>query len=114
MSRGDLAARLAPFVIDRAKYPLIVVGIRGYYRDLLLLSQGAPEALLWNGDRMSALRTAAEQYTPEELLSAMDAVDRCRQFLDRNVSPQLALETLFLELLQPTSHVTATAGPFTR
>lgn len=35
MSREDLAAKLAPFVIDRVKYPLIVVGIRGYYRDTM-------------------------------------------------------------------------------
>jgi len=38
MSREDLEAKLAPFAIDRAKYPLIVVGIRGYYRDTM----GAP------------------------------------------------------------------------
>lgn len=38
MSREDLAAKLAPFAIDRAKYPLIVAGIRGYYRDTM----GAP------------------------------------------------------------------------
>ena len=88
--------------------------IRGYYRDLLLMSQGAPEALLWNGDRLTALRSAVEQYTPGELVAAMDAVDRCQQFLERNVAPQLALETLFIELLQPDSPITATTGASTR
>src|SRR5205823_4053382 len=33
-------------------YMRLIEQIRGYYRDLLLLSQGAPEALLWNGDRL--------------------------------------------------------------
>src|SRR5262249_14195571 len=82
--------------------------IRGYYRDLLLLSSGAPEALLWNGDRLAGLQSAVEQYTPGELLAVLQAVDRCQQFLERNVAPQLALETLFLELLQPDSPLTAT------
>ena len=37
-TKEELAAMLAPFNIDRAKHPLIVVGIRGYYRDTM----GAP------------------------------------------------------------------------
>lgn len=88
--------------------------IRGYYRDLLLLSQGAPESLLWNGDRLAGLRSAAEQYTPAELLAMLQAVDRCQQFLERNVAPQLALETLFLELLQPEASATATGSGVSR
>lgn len=35
LSRADLQARIAAFAIDRAKYPVVVVGIRGYYRDTL-------------------------------------------------------------------------------
>jgi DNA polymerase-3 subunit delta' len=88
--------------------------IRGYYRDLLLLSQGAPETLLWNGDRLTALRSAVQQYSPEEMLAATEAVDRCQQFLERNVAPQLALETLFLDLLVPESRIPATPRGFSR
>jgi hypothetical protein len=33
--RGDLEERLSPFDIDHDKYPLIIVGIRGYYRDTM-------------------------------------------------------------------------------
>jgi hypothetical protein len=61
-----------------------------------------------------SLRSAVDLYTPGELLAGMQAVDRCRQFLERNVAPQLALETLFLELLQPESGVTATTGSAAR
>ncbi len=35
----ELRARIAPFDIDDARHPLIVVGIRGYYRN----SMGAPQ-----------------------------------------------------------------------
>ena len=37
-TQQDIAAKLAPFAIDRVKHPLVVVGIRGYYRDTM----GAP------------------------------------------------------------------------
>lgn len=35
LSLADLNTRLAPFGIDRAKHPMIVVGIRGYYSDTM-------------------------------------------------------------------------------
>ncbi len=35
LSREELRTRLAPFDIDRERYPLIVVGIRGYYRNTM-------------------------------------------------------------------------------
>jgi hypothetical protein len=35
LTQKELAEKLKPYSIDRAKYPLIVVGIRGYYRDSL-------------------------------------------------------------------------------
>jgi len=38
MSSAELDAQLAPFHIDRTKYPMLVVGVRGYYRDTM----GAP------------------------------------------------------------------------
>jgi len=38
LSAEELNARIAPFGVDRSRYPLIVVGIRGYYKDTM----GAP------------------------------------------------------------------------
>lgn len=38
LSAAELAAKLAPFALNREEHPLVVVGIRGYYRDTM----GAP------------------------------------------------------------------------
>ena len=38
MTQKELAGRLQSYSIDRAKHPLIVVGIRGYFLDTM----GAP------------------------------------------------------------------------
>lgn len=35
LSQADLAAKLAPFNLDRKKHPFVVVGIRGYYLDTM-------------------------------------------------------------------------------
>jgi DNA polymerase III gamma/tau subunit len=85
--------------------------VRGYYRDLLLLAQGAPEALVWNADELDALRAGVGLYTPGELLAALEAVNRCQQYLERNVAPQLALESLFLDLLQPEERTATGSAP---
>lgn len=38
LSSAELRNRIAPFGIDRSRYPVVVVGIRGYYKN----SMGAP------------------------------------------------------------------------
>lgn len=35
MNQADLAAKLAAYNIDRTTYPLVVVGIRGYFKDTM-------------------------------------------------------------------------------
>ncbi len=55
-----LAARIAPFAIDRDRHPLVVVGIRGYCRD----SMGAPQV----NDRVGA--AWKRQVVPYVLLEA--------------------------------------------
>ncbi len=100
---GQAAEREEPAPRATAKPGLLrlLESVRGYYRDLLLLAQGAPESLVGNADALPTLVEAAALYTPAELLVALAAVGRCQQFLERNVAPQLAFETLFLALLAP-------------
>lgn len=35
LTQSELRALLAPFAIDRTTYPIVVVGVRGYYRDTM-------------------------------------------------------------------------------
>ncbi|NJM37761.1 MAG: hypothetical protein HC845_07835 [Akkermansiaceae bacterium] len=35
LTQEKLAEKLAPFNLDRAKHPLVIVGIRGYYKDTM-------------------------------------------------------------------------------
>lgn len=35
LSRTEVRASLQPFAIDRVKHPIVIVGVRGYYRDTM-------------------------------------------------------------------------------
>jgi DNA polymerase III subunit delta' len=108
---GDAASEPAPAATEarpeKTALARVMEVVRSYYRDLLLLAQHAPEELIGNADALPALRAAIPHVSPADLVSALDAVDRCQQYLERNVAPLLALETLFLALLQP-NHEPAT------
>lgn len=70
-----------------------------YYRDLLLLSVGAPESALMVTDPAPLLREQAAGTGPEALLQAIETVVESQQFLERNVAPQLVLERMFARLI---------------
>jgi DNA polymerase-3 subunit delta' len=70
-----------------------------YYRDLLLLSVGAPGSALTVADPAPLLREQAAATGPEALLRAIDTVVESQQFLERNVAPQLVLERMFARLI---------------
>lgn len=67
-----------------------------YWRDVLLLTQGAatPPA---NLDRRDALEKLAFSLTPEEALGALKATRRTLDDLSKNLNLRLALEVLFLD-----------------
>jgi DNA polymerase III subunit delta' len=73
--------------------------LAAFYRDVLMLQFGA-DVELANGDRLSDLNLVAHGSTPEATLRRMQAIMRCRERLQVNVAPLLAIEELTLSLAQ--------------
>ncbi|MDO0926474.1 DNA polymerase III subunit delta' [Streptomyces sp. TG1A-8] len=71
--------------------------LTGFYRDVLALQLGSRIAIA-NGDAEDALQRLARAGTPESTLRRIDAVAACRQALDRNVPPLLAVEAMTMAL----------------
>ncbi len=67
----------------------------GWWRDLLLAASGVERGIV-NIDRRAALGVAAARYEPAALAWFVRAIRECRQDLERNVNPRLALEHLML------------------
>jgi len=86
------ATRVKRDSLDRA-----LLDLASYYRDVLALQLGAGTELV-NTDLAAELRTAASHGTPEATLRRLDAIMDCRERLDANVNPQLAVEALTLAL----------------
>lgn len=67
----------------------------GLWRDLLLLRAGCDELVL-NVDYAGPLRSLADRFTLEQIGTAMAATRDATRWLDENVIPRLALETMVL------------------
>jgi DNA polymerase III subunit delta' len=74
--------------LDRA-----LVDLAGFYRDALAVSFGAPVPLT-HPDRSADIHAAARAHTPEALLRRLEAVLACRQAIELNVKPRIAVEAL--------------------
>jgi DNA polymerase-3 subunit delta' len=88
-SRGTRTQRDA---LDRA-----LVDLAAFYRDVLSL-QLATGAALVHGDLADQSARIASATTPEDTLRRIDAVLGCREAIDGNVAPQLAVEAMALAL----------------
>ncbi|WP_067913623.1 DNA polymerase III subunit delta' [Actinomadura rubrobrunea] len=86
------ATRVKRDALDRA-----LLDLAYYYRDVLVLQLGAGSELV-NADRADELRAAAAAGTPETTIRRLDAIMECRERLDANVNPLLAVEALTLAL----------------
>ena len=75
---------------------------RGWWRDVLLVAAGAPQAV---GDSaaMDTLTLVAGKYNIEQVKSFLEAIERTRQYLLDNINPQLALEVLMIDIPTPAS-----------
>ncbi|MGW5659783.1 DNA polymerase III subunit delta' [Streptomyces sp. NPDC003758] len=71
--------------------------LTGFYRDVLALQLGSRTALA-NTDAEDALERLARGSTPEATLRRIEAIASCRDALDRNVAPLLAVEAMTMAL----------------
>ncbi|MEV6523382.1 DNA polymerase III subunit delta' [Longispora sp. NPDC051575] len=90
-SRATRAQRDA---LDRA-----LMDLAGLYRDVLALTLKSPARPI-HADRADMARAAAERWTPESTLRRLEAVLACREAIDANVKPRIAVESMMLSLWQ--------------
>ncbi|MEU9121287.1 DNA polymerase III subunit delta' [Streptomyces sp. NPDC048506] len=82
---------------QRDSLDLALVDLTGFYRDVLALQMGASVPIANDEVRDSVQRVAAGS-TPERTLRRIEAVIACREALDRNVAPLLAVEAMTASL----------------
>jgi DNA polymerase-3 subunit delta' len=83
--------------LERDAHDRTLLDLASYYRDVLTLQLGAGTELV-NVDLGPELRTAAQHGRPEDTLKRLDAIMACRERLEANVNPLLAVEALTLAL----------------
>jgi DNA polymerase-3 subunit delta' len=88
------ATRTQRDALDRA-----LLDLAAFYRDVLMLQLGADVELL-NGDLQRTLHRLAESSTPESTLRRIEAILACREAIDINVAPLLAVESMAVALHQ--------------
>jgi DNA polymerase-3 subunit delta' len=74
--------------------------LAAFYRDVLILQLGVDDIELANGDHPDALSQVSRGSSPESTLRRLQAIMRCRERLQFNVAPLLAVEELTLTLAQ--------------
>ncbi|MEU8617978.1 DNA polymerase III subunit delta' [Streptomyces sp. NPDC048623] len=82
---------------QRDSLDLALSDLTGFYRDVLALQMRATTALA-NEDVRDSVERIAGDTTPERTLRRIEAVLACREALDRNVAPLLAVEAMTMAL----------------
>ncbi|MEU4419535.1 DNA polymerase III subunit delta' [Actinoplanes sp. NPDC024001] len=88
-SRATRAQRDA---LDRA-----LVDLAGFYRDVLITNLRAPVAVV-HGDTASQSEAAAQKWSPESTLRRLEAIVACRDAIEQNVKPRIAVEAMMVNL----------------
>ncbi len=83
-----------------SQQPEVLDHLVTWYRDLVLLHQGAPVNLLTHVHHAEQLKQLAVHYSRLQLQSAIKAIFETKAMLQRNVNATLALEVLALKLLR--------------
>uniref|UniRef100_UPI000786A5CD DNA polymerase III subunit delta' n=1 Tax=Streptomyces maremycinicus TaxID=1679753 RepID=UPI000786A5CD len=82
---------------QRDSLDLALTDLTAFYRDVLALQLGSRVAIA-NVDAEDALERIARGSSPESTLRRIDAIAGCREALDRNVAPLLAVEAMTMAL----------------
>ncbi|MFG3495634.1 DNA polymerase III subunit delta' [Streptomyces sp. NPDC047928] len=82
---------------QRDSLDLALSDLTGFYRDVLALQLGSRSQIA-NEDVRDALDRVARDSTPESTLRRIEAVLACREALERNVAPLLAVEAMTVAL----------------
>ncbi|RVU14919.1 DNA polymerase III subunit delta' [Streptomyces antnestii] len=82
---------------QRDSLDLALTDLTGFYRDVLALQLGSRVALA-NTDAQDTLERLARAASPEATLRRIEAIAACRDALDRNVAPLLAVEAMTMAL----------------
>jgi DNA polymerase-3 subunit delta' len=86
------ATRSQRDALDRA-----LVDLAGFYRDVLVTNLRAPVGVV-HTDAARQSAAAAGKWSPESTLRRLEAVLACREAIELNVKPKIAVETMMLNL----------------
>lgn len=86
------ATRSQRDALDRA-----LVDLAGFYRDVLVTGMRAPVAVV-HTDAAAQSSAAAAKWTPESTLRRLEAVLACREAIEANVKPRIAVEAMMVSL----------------
>lgn len=85
---------------QRDSLDLALTDLAAFYRDVLTVQLGRPDRVA-NTEAATDIRALASSSRPEHTLRRIEAVLACREALDHNVAPLLAIESLTLTLRTP-------------
>jgi DNA polymerase III subunit delta' len=86
------ATRTKRDALDRA-----LVDLAGFYRDVLTVGLGAAVPPV-HADAVVDARAAARKWSPDSTLRRLEAVLACREAIELNVKPQIAVEAMMISL----------------
>ncbi|MCK1795145.1 DNA polymerase III subunit delta' [Streptomyces sp. XM4193] len=83
---------------QRDSLDLALTDLTSFYRDVLAHQLGSSTGLGAGAEVQEAVEEFAARGRPEETLRRMEAILACREALDRNVAPLLAVESMTMSL----------------
>ncbi len=100
--RNDNAAlRLAEEVVRSSLTTEILQAYCLWYRDILVCKEAREGGRFFNQDMMDALCSISRTVSTDECIRNIEVIHEARKALDARINPRIALETMFLRLVQP-------------